>query len=46
MRAAKGWAAFDARRVAAASKRIESGVLLGRGTFAEGADAADWERYK
>jgi hypothetical protein len=46
MRAAAGWAAFDARRVAAASKRIESGVLLGRGTFAEGADAAEWERYK
>jgi hypothetical protein len=46
MRLAKGWPAFDARRVAAASKRIESGVLLGRNTFSEGADAAEWERYK
>jgi hypothetical protein len=46
MRQAEGWDAFDARRVRNATKRIESGALLGRATFSEGADAADWERYK
>ncbi len=46
MRQAEGWQAFDVRRVRNATKRIESGALLGRSTFSEGADAADWERYK